>query len=113
MLEGILSVRACVPTFSQNTHGRMKVIGVKPAAPMRPIKSAKNGRQIATNAVTTTYRLRTTARINLGCLDGQSCCSVTEDSIFSNTGWANTCITVTCVCKGAQCKDTLNIWIKR
>ncbi len=57
-------------TLSQKTQGRMNVMGVKPAAPMRPIKSAKNGRQMATKVVTITYRLRTTARISLGCFEG-------------------------------------------
>ena len=66
----------------------MKVIGVKPAAPMRPIRSAKNGRQIATKVVSATYRLRTMPRMSQGLLEGHSCLSVMKVSTFSKTGCA-------------------------
>ena len=73
-------------TLSQKTHGRMNVIGVKPAAPIRPIRSAKKGTQMAIKVVTTTYKLRTTARISLGCFDGHIWFFVMKVSMFSNTG---------------------------
>ena len=79
--------------MSQKTHGRMKVMGVKPAAPMRPIRSAKNGRQMATKVVSTTYRLRTMARMSQGLLEGHSCLSLMNVSTFSKTGWAKICST--------------------
>ena len=78
-------------TLSQKMQGRMKVMGVKPAAPIRPIKSAKKGKQMATKVVSTTYRLRTTARMSQGLLEGHSCRSDMKVSTFSNTGCANTC----------------------
>ena len=77
----------------QKMHGRMKVMGVKPAAPMRPIRSAKNGRQMATKVVSATYRLRTTARISRGLLEGHRCLSVKKVSTFSKTGCAKICST--------------------
>ena len=73
----------------------MKVMGVKPAAPMRPIRSAKNGRQMATKVVSTTYRLRTIARMSQGLLEGHSCLSVMKVSTFSKTGCAKICRIVT------------------
>lgn len=73
-------------TLSQKMQGKMKVKGVKPAAPMRPMRSAKNGMRQATNVVKPTYRLRTIARINQGCFDGHTWFSVMNDSMFSKTG---------------------------
>lgn len=61
----------------------MNVIGVKPTAPMRPIRSAKNGMQMATKVTTTTYADRTTARISLGCFEGHASLDVNDVSMFS------------------------------
>ena len=73
-------------------------MGVKPATPIRPSRSAKKGRQMATKVVSTTYRLRTTACMSQGFLEGYSYRCVIRVSTFSKTGCAKTCNKACCRC---------------